>query len=301
MRVVSSLGIWVALLGAATGCGGGTGGAGPSTASGAGTDPTTGVGTSSTGTGGTGTAGTGEPTSGPVSSGGGEGWDFPPLPPPLWPECDPFAQDCPPGQKCSYYAEGGSNTWDKTGCVPLSEAPVGTGEPCVAESGVSGLDNCAAGAMCWNVSAGEGVCVEFCHGSPRAPQCDDGFVCFANDGPLTLCLPTCDPLAQDCAWQGHTCLPFFDEGFACALDGSGAEGQVFDGCAYENSCDPGLYCAAVDAATECPPMAPGCCLPFCDTSAPNSCPGLGLVCEPWYMPAEAPAGYETVGLCRLPA
>ena len=47
-------------------------------------------------------------------------------------------------------------------------------------------------------------------------------------------------------------------------------------------------------------MTFGCCLPYCDLDLPNTCPGQGLQCVPWYEPGEAPPGLEDVGVCHLP-
>jgi hypothetical protein len=89
-------------------------------------------------------------------------------------------------------------------------------------------------------------------------------------------------------------------GFICVIDASGEEGQVFDPCEYANACDPGLICADPLSAEECDPQAPGCCLPFCDLTAPPSCPGNGQKCLPWYEVGRAPPGYENLGTCGLP-
>ena len=118
---------------------------------------------------------------------------------------------------------------------------------------------------------------------------------------MGLCLPGCDPLLQGCG-DGDLCIP--DPGdparFICVLDASGDEGQVFDECEFVNACDPGLYCVAPALGAECPPEAPGCCLPFCDTTMP-SCPGAGQECLPWFEMDQAPPGFENVGLCGVPS
>ncbi|MFY0531321.1 hypothetical protein [Nannocystis pusilla] len=101
---------------------------------------------------------------------------------------------------------------------------------------------------------------------------------------LNLCLPTCDPLAQDCP-NGLLCIhDIYDERWVCALDASGDEGQAFDPCPHGHACDPGLHCAEPELAGECDPMASGCCLPLCDLDLPNTCPGQGQACVAWYPP-----------------
>ena len=96
------------------------------------------------------------------------------------------------------------------------------------------------------------------------------------------------------------CVPQpMGDGFVCVLDESGDAGQQNDPCASPNSCDPGLFCADPALAAECDPMAPGCCLPFCDLDNPE-CTNKGATCVPWYPPGMAPPLLDHVGLCRLP-
>ncbi|PCC66725.1 hypothetical protein SAMN02745121_00544 [Nannocystis exedens] len=220
-------------------------------------------------------------------------------------ECDPWVQDCPAGQKCMPYSGDGDNSWESLKCTPIMENPGQTGDPCTVEgSGVSGIDSCDLAHMCWNTDpdTGEGTCVKFCTGSPDAPSCDvAGTSCtIVNDGVLILCLPMCDPLLQDCQ-GGDLCIPnpMNPDSFICVLDASGEEGQEFDVCEYANACDPGLYCLGPELASECDPMAAGCCLAFCDISAPE-CTGANAECLAWYEEGMAPPGFENVGVCGLP-
>ena len=220
-------------------------------------------------------------------------------------ECDPWTQDCPPGEKCMPYSGDGDFSWESLKCTPVMENPGQTGDPCTVEgSGVSGIDSCEVGHMCWNTDpmTGEGTCVRFCSGSPDAPSCDvPGTSCtIVNDGVLILCLPACDPLLQNCPGT-DLCIPNPQntESFICVLDASGEEGQEFDVCEYANACDPGLYCFNPELATECDPMAAGCCLPFCDTTAAE-CTGANAQCLPLYEAGMAPPGLENVGFCGLP-
>ena len=218
------------------------------------------------------------------------------------PDCDVFLQDCPEGMKCAARGDGGGGQWNSTVCTPVTGdgAP---GEPCIAEEGLSGADDCRKGAMCWDVDKETqlGTCVELCTGSPRSPICSDeaGSHCtITNDGVLNLCLPVCDPLMQGCA-SDDLCVPA-DDNFVCVPDASGEDGQSFDPCEVANACDAGLLCMNTWAATECDPNAGGCCLPFCDLSDPNvACPGAGQSCVPFHedMP---PPGLMNVGVCSLP-
>ena len=143
-----------------------------------------------------------------------------------------------------------------------------------------------------------------CVGDANNPMCEDPMTtCLvSNDGVLTLCLQQCDPLTQDCPGN-DLCIPNPQDNnaFLCILDASGDAGVAFDPCEYINSCDKGFLCANPTIATECDPMAIGCCMPFCDTSVmPAMCPGANQVCLPWYEMGTAPPGYENVGICGLP-
>ena len=223
-------------------------------------------------------------------------------------ECDVWAQDCPSGEKCMPWANDGGSSWNATRCSPLDDNPAQVGDPCLVEgSGVSGIDNCDISSMCWNVDpeTNEGVCTAFCSGSEANPVCEDPTTqcVIANEGTLILCLPTCDPLAQDCT-NGQNCYPI-DDGFACAPDAGGEQGAYGEGCEFLNVCDAGLFCANPDAVPDCAGAA-GCCSEFCDLSAADpdaACSGAagGQVCTPWYEEGQSPPGYEDVGACAIPA
>jgi hypothetical protein len=220
-------------------------------------------------------------------------------------ECDPWVQDCPPGEKCMPYSGDGDFSWESLKCTPIMENPGQTGDPCTVEgSGVSGIDSCDIGHMCWNTDpeTGLGTCIKFCTGSPDAPSCTvPGTSCtIVNDGVLILCLPMCDPLLQDCE-GGDLCIPNPQDpdSFICVLDASGPDGKEFDPCEYANACDPGLYCLNSELATECDAGSAGCCLAFCDLSNPK-CNGVNATCLAWYEQGMAPPGFENVGVCGLP-
>lgn len=222
-------------------------------------------------------------------------------------ECDVWTQNCRPGEKCVAWAEGGGGSWNATKCVPVMERPRQPGEPCVVmDSGVSGIDDCDLGAMCWDVGPDlMGTCVALCTGSIEMPVCQDpGALCaILNEGVLNLCLERCDPLVGDCQDPADLCLPVDDEGFTCVLDASGDGGGLHSACVFANGCDPGLLCRPADSASECDPNAEGCCEPVCDLTAPDpdsQCTGVGQHCVPFFMPDMAPAGDEDVGVCSVP-
>ncbi len=158
----------------------------------------------------------------------------------IWDDC------CDEGTKCMPWANDGGRTWNSNRCSPIADEAVALGEPCHAEgSGVSGIDDCAAGLMCFWVDpvTNEGTCVAQCEGSSALGVCSDpDTICVRElDDVVTLCLPTCDPLAQDCAHGG--CYPVGPEptGFACGqpLVPLAADGAP---CEYHWDCLPGSAC-----------------------------------------------------------
>ncbi len=218
-------------------------------------------------------------------------------------ECDIWKQDCPEGQKCMPWAADGGSSWNATKCSPLNANPGQIGDECLAEGGgVSGVDNCDIGTMCWFLDAeNKGTCVEMCQGSADAPTCSGDKVCDeSNDGVIIVCLDTCDPLAQSCP-ENQIC--FFDgvDTFICDFDASGDEGQYGDPCAFINVCDYGLFCATQESVPDCA-STDGCCSPFCNTMEPNTCPGApAQECVPWYAEGQVPPpGQENIGACAVP-
>ncbi len=126
-------------------------------------------------------------------------------------------------------------------------------------------------------------------------QChvDEGWVCLYEP---SQCLPTCDPLLQDCELMGYACYPVDDDAvWACFPDASGEMGAFGDFCEfdYPNVCDPGLACADPDRFETCNPIA-GCCAQLCDLDSPT-CP-IRWTCISYYEGAP-PLGYEHVGVC----
>ncbi len=219
-------------------------------------------------------------------------------------QCDVWAQDCPPGQKCSAWADGGGGAWNATRCVDIigDGAP---GEPCTTiGGGVSGIDDCALGVMCWYLDkTSHGICVALCTGTSGAPQCPLTQSCYQADDPvLNLCIPPCDPLAQDCPTE-YMCIPAPDsQSFYCVPDTSGDQGQANDPCELANACDPGLVCLDPAAASSaCDPGSPGCCQPLCKFPG-SPCPNPDQQCLQWFdlSGVPTPPGYESVGICAIP-
>lgn len=219
-------------------------------------------------------------------------------------ECNTYLQDCPAGEKCNPWANDGGTNWNALGCFPVDPAMNQPGEPCqVEESGVSGIDDCELGSMCWDVDTetNVGTCVSMCAGSPAMPSCDDPATsCVISNGDvLNLCLPGCDPLMQDYI-DGQGCYPI-DDTFVCAPDASDESGQIGEPCSFINGCDPGNACIQPDiVGPDCPAGSPACCTDFCSVAAPG-CTLAGQECIPWFEEGSAPPQYQDVGICSVPA
>lgn len=206
--------------------------------------------------------------------------------------CDPFAQDCPAGEKCVPYASAGG-VWDANKCVPvLGDAAFG--EPCVYDGVVAGTDTCGGDSMCWNVLEVDGQlvgeCAAFCLGSADRPECPVGTECLIKaSGSPNVCLETCNPLGQDCS-EGLGC--YWDgSGFRCAVAGTIDGGSA---CGWATDCEPGHYCAPAEVIPGCP--GAGCCAAFCDLSA-ASCVAAQTECVAFFEQGSAPAGLDQLGVC----
>jgi hypothetical protein len=215
-------------------------------------------------------------------------------------ECSTYLQDCPEGEKCMPWANDGGPAWNATRCSPVAADPGQLGESCEVEgSGVSGLDDCDVGLMCFWVDPRtlEGTCLSLCGGTPDDPSCAADHTCqISAGGQIDLCLAHCDPLVDDCL-DGH-CTPTSDA-FVC---GSYAPGEVLPGsaCEYANACVPGSACIPADFVDACDGAS--CCSSFCDLQAAEpDAPCLpGQACAPWWEGADAPEPWTHVGVCALP-
>lgn len=218
-------------------------------------------------------------------------------------ECDPYTQDCPPGQRCVPWSVDGSSSWNGARCSPIVDKPDQVGEPCVVEgSGTSGIDSCDLGQICWDVDPRtlEGYCLAMCTGDGSHPVCDDPdtYCQLSGDGFLSLCLNTCDPIAQSCP-KTQGCYKI-DDNFRCAPTAS-EPAMYADACEFINECEPGLFCANGDHVPGC--TTGQCCTEFCDTGSPRGdaqCPdaAAGQVCVLLATSYTVPQN-EAVGACLL--
>jgi hypothetical protein len=214
-------------------------------------------------------------------------------------ECDPFVQDCPEGEKCVPYSANGE-WYDANRCVPVlgDQAP---GEDCTWTGIIEAIDDCDATSICWNTElVGDqyvGTCVAQCTGSAENPLCENGSNCtLSGDGPLALCLPTCDPLVQDCD-EGYGCYwGNFD--FNCITASQNI--PTGEPCGFVNDCTPGHLCVDAAALPSC--AGASCCTSYCNL--PDGDAGCvaqpGTACVSFFEEGTAPEGLEHVGVCLVP-
>lgn len=218
-------------------------------------------------------------------------------------DCDTYLQDCADGEKCNPWANDGGSNWNALDCFPVDPNPVPPGDPCEAVGGgVSGVDNCDVGSMCWDVDGDTdiGTCVAMCEGSAAMPTCvDPSTSCvISNGGVLNLCLPGCDPLMQDCT-GGQACYPI-DDTFVCAPTAGGVGGDAGDPCEFINACAPGNACITPEVVgPACPAGSPACCSEFCSLSLP-ACSLAGQECVAWFEEGAAPPQFQDLGICSVP-
>ncbi|MFV8756325.1 ribulose phosphate epimerase [Nannocystaceae bacterium ST9] len=212
--------------------------------------------------------------------------------------CDPFAKDCPMGEKCVPYSTDGGGVWDANKCVPVT-GDGQAGDTCTWGGIAAGTDDCDADSICWDVMEVDGqalgVCTSLCEGTANDPICGAETSCLiANEGSITLCIQTCDPLLQDCN-EGLGCY-WANEDFNCVF--TSQDIPTGEPCGYINDCTPGNLCADASALPAC--MGSACCAPYCDLAAPDCAAIAGTECTTFFEEGQAPPGYEDVGICVLP-
>ena len=217
--------------------------------------------------------------------------------------CDPYLQDCPPGEKCVAFANDGGDDWNAYVCRDVVGDPAGLDESCVMEgSPLSGYDTCGFGAMCWGVDPVtlQGTCVPQCVGSEQEPLCErPGDICvIPDDGVPPLCLPVCDPVLQDCP-EDFGCYPAADY-FACLPMDPGGTVDPGAPCETHEECTAGALCVAPDLVPDCA-GAIGCCTAWCDLWGPMpDAPCLpGQQCTSYFEEGVFP-GPRTIGGCIVP-
>lgn len=213
--------------------------------------------------------------------------------------CSVYEQDCPRGEKCVPTYDG-SWRWNGSRCTQVAADPDGLGEQCTVQGDpMHHEDSCEVGAVCFLYDADHGECWGLCTGSAEAATCSDPETSCSMDevGP-PLCIPQCDPLAQDCL--GDRVCVFVADMLQC-IPQAGEGGTYGTHCASVSACDPGLQCVPAAQVPGCLANV-GCCTPFCDvTSDPSSAcveAAGGQECVPVFGPGEGPSSLADIGLCR---
>lgn len=208
--------------------------------------------------------------------------------------CNPFLDQCPPATKCTLYDTDDSGDWDDYRCRPLSPDPKQLYEVCMITG--NGIDTCDKHLVCWSDDGSDtGLCYGLCVGSVDDPSCTDPEAyCAIFADSLSVCVPTCNPLINECA-QGELCGPNGDY-FLCIEDQSNGDGGLYVPCESPYECNPGLGCTDSASVAKCDPKFLGCCVPWCDLEQTDFCPD-DLACEPWWEPGTEHPGTENLGIC----
>ena len=95
--------------------------------------------------------------------------------------CDPFAQDCPEGEKCVLQISDDDDAFS-TQCVVLGgELPAGEACNSAGHLAEAGTDDCDGETMCWSgeptTEAFSGTCEAYCGGAEDNPICPPGQTC----------------------------------------------------------------------------------------------------------------------------
>lgn len=208
--------------------------------------------------------------------------------------CDSFAQDCPEGEKCVPYAASGS-TWNALKCVPIM-GDKASGEDCTYADPFESTDDCDGSTFCLAMGSGA-VCLPFCTGSVDTPECPPMAACTFNadvffDVVINFCIPTCDPLVQDCG-EGDGCY-WHGSDFVCL--GTSADVPIGEPCnGFFNECAKGNACT--DLVLGC--ASSMCCTNLCDMNlGDEQCAALpGTTCKPFHAQGLALPDFEHVGAC----
>jgi len=193
------------------------------------------------------------------------------------PACDLVAQTgCPEGKRCT--VSGGGAGLFQTACLNVPATPVGPGGTCSRPTGIPGEDNCAAGHYCspWGkptATPPEFWCRSLCVADS---DCANGEDCQAFLGAAPghgVCLPTCDPFAENACATGANCIAERANTertatFGCARLGTVAAGGT---CSMRSdNCVLGAMCAPTssDGVERCGEI--------CDDTHPC---GEGKTCE----------------------
>ena len=205
-------------------------------------------------------------------------------------DCDPFAQTgCDPGLKCARVLDDRTANEGHIQCVV--DGDVDHGDACYEPMVAGEYDDCKSGLYCY---ASE--CRALCE--TTGEPCADGTCAPFEYLPFDVCLPTCDPLAQDCpdtaGGSAQGCY-LTSLGPACARVFGGDGVPAGGACTYVNDCEPGAGCLDT----------PGTCRTYCDIveCPPDPDTLAWQPCPTWCPPTDICRGItgETLyGACTPP-
>jgi hypothetical protein len=216
---------------------------------------------------------------------------------------------CGEGQKCMPWSEDDDRIPDAYRCCAELGTDVVDDVCTISEYDGSCLDSCENGSMCVldNPDNLGGVCRPFCN--PSAPACAQNETCKAffellpTVPNVPMCMPKCDPLAQNCVHPTWKCIPDTptpsgQSGFICSPPPPTPDKLLFDGCALANDCAAGLVCLTQDRVPGCTSFS--CCSAYCSLSnGDGDCQALhpDMQCIDWMSPSPE---WEDVGACGIP-
>ena len=184
--------------------------------------------------------------------------------------CDPVAQNCPSGARCTIMHVQPPQTFCDTNAGTVAEY-----QACRA---TATSDDCEGGLLCFGTTA-TSYCDRFCN---QDTDCGSTGWCAIslNGTSLHLCMQQCSAATQNCSESGYACyLAVTTSGAqrqACLPAGNLAPGAS---CATANGCQPGSICVygpnGNNACRQaCDPSAPACAAGSCQAYVGVS--GLGF-------------------------
>ncbi len=160
--------------------------------------------------------------------------------------CNPWADDCPAGEKCRPNPGNPGSMPGPAACVPVGDDE--PGDPCGLRP-TSLADTCEASSYCSRVPGGELRCLITCEGSAVNPSCPpeagEGAVCLSDHtgyGP-SLCSVPCDPLSEEPCAYDEGCIGFAGNFMCFPLIETPSLGEE---CSCGNCCDHGLACVRAE-------------------------------------------------------
>lgn len=223
-------------------------------------------------------------------------------------ECETWNDLCLDDMKCVAHSNGDNCYMVLTHCVQVPDPPRQLYETCSVDADYcqTGIDNCARGLQCYEIDAVslQGECYSRCTGQSFPEECVAPHTVCTSDSAqtLTVCQPLCSPLKPSC-YGGYVCVASDSppNEFSCLPGMREDSVATFGKCEASNACIDGHACADSKFAVECNDTFPRCCLPFCDTTKDNACPGMNQQCIPWFEPdVPLPSTLKNLGICRLP-